>query len=74
MGPLSLLRVHIASVMACCKTVTECYFCFLPFLVKARILFGFLLSSENKYHCRPFVKSCNSDFQKLRDTRVWDGS
>ena len=40
--------VPAASIMARCKTNTEHYFCFWPFLIKGKILFGVLSVSENK--------------------------
>lgn len=48
-GGYSCCSVWAASVTACCKTNTECYFCFLTFFIKAKILFRFLLVSENRY-------------------------
>lgn len=46
--PLSLLRVGTASIINC-KTNAECYFHFSSFFVKAKIFFGFLLISKNRY-------------------------
>lgn len=36
----------VASGMARCETNTECCFCYSPFLVKAKVFFGFLWVSE----------------------------
>lgn len=41
--------VCTASVTTHCKTNTEDYFQFLPFLVKAKILCRFLAVSQNRY-------------------------
>lgn len=41
---LLLLEVHAASTMK-----TEGCFCFSPFFKKAKVLFGFLLVTENGY-------------------------
>lgn len=38
-----------ASVMAPCKTNTECYYYFSPFLEKMKIVFGFLSISKNRH-------------------------
>ena len=50
------------------------YFCFVPFFVKAKILFGFFffLVTENRYSCRPYIKSKwhKVSFQKVGDTCV----
>lgn len=48
------------------------YFCFVPFFVKAKILFRFFLVTENRYSCRPFVKSKwhKVSFQKVGDTCI----
>ena len=55
-----------ASTRDCYKTNTECNFCFLPFSVKAKILFRFLLVSKNRYQCRCFIKAtwCKQTFKK----------
>jgi len=45
--PLSLLRVHSASVMDQCKINTECYFCFLPFLVTVKLLLQLVKTDTN---------------------------
>jgi len=36
---------------------SECYFCFSPFSIKAKILCGFLLHSKNRCSCRSFLKA-----------------
>ena len=48
------------------------YFCFVPSFVKAKILFGFFLATENRYSCRPYIKSKwhKMSFQKAGDTCV----
>lgn len=43
------VRVHPASVMACCNTNVEGYFHFLPFPVKVKIHFGVLSVSKDRY-------------------------
>lgn len=50
-GPLSLLRVHAASRTALQLAAEQTLntLCFLPFLVKVKIPFGFLLVTENRY-------------------------
>jgi len=40
-----------------CKTNTEHLFCFLPFMVKAKISLRLLSIRENKYSCRSSVKA-----------------
>lgn len=50
------LGVRTAPITARCKTNAECYFCFLPFFIKAKIFFGFLSVRENKNQCRFFIK------------------
>ena len=49
---------------------SECYFCFSPFFIKAKILCGFLLHSENRYSCRSFLKAKwhEVNFQQARNT------
>lgn len=41
-GPLSGLRLYVASTLVCCKTNTEGYFCFSPIFIKVKIPFRFL--------------------------------
>lgn len=48
--------VQIASVTAQCKTNVECYSCFSPFFIRAKILFGFLSVTGNRYECRSYLK------------------
>ena len=52
-----LLGVCAASATTHCKTNAEDYFQYLPFLVKAKILCGFLAVSQDRYQCRSFVKA-----------------
>lgn len=47
-GPPLRLGMRTASVTTLCKTNTACCFCFFPFLVKAKILLGFPLVSEDR--------------------------
>lgn len=42
---------------ACCKAHAECYFYFLPFPAKVKVLFTFLLVSKNRYRCMFFKKA-----------------
>ena len=55
-----------------CKTNAKHDICFLPFFIKAKLIFGFFSVSQNRYRCRSFakVKECNANFQKAKDTYV----
>lgn len=48
-GVLSLTGVHAASLTAPYKTTLYSMFHFSPFFIKAKLLFGFLSVSENRY-------------------------
>ena len=54
-GLLCLLGLCTASGMAVAKQAKDNHF--LPFLIKSKILCGFLSVVENKYWQRSFVKS-----------------
>ena len=47
----------LASITAHCKTNTERYFHFSPFLVKVKTLFGFLSISKNHYRWSSFLEA-----------------
>ena len=56
--PLSVFRVHVASIRAQLQNkhwMLFLIFCFC-FSIKEKILFGFLLVSENCHYCRSFIK------------------
>lgn len=67
---LPLVGVSTGSLRAHCKTNIECCFLVLPFffffLIKAKILSGFLLVAQTRYKCSSFVnaKWCNMSFEK----------
>ena len=57
---------------ATAKQTLNAVFAFCLFFVKAKILFGFFLATENRYSCRPYIKSKwhKMSFQKAGDTCV----
>ena len=64
------LYLDVAAFIGCCKTFAECCFTFLPFFVKAKIIFKFLLVSENKSWCRSFMKLPKMNLEKVGNTCI----
>ena len=66
--PLSQLRVQAAFIRARCKTNAERCFCFLPFLTKVKILFGFILVTKTGTNVglSKKVKGHKQTFEKQR--------
>lgn len=56
LGGATLQLWVLTAPITACKTNTKCYFHLLPFFMKAKILFRFLLVSKIKYQYRFFIK------------------